>query len=355
MTALAEADLYPDMEVPALEDVEGGLKAGEHQRNAAALDSLVNSIREVYRVRQDLLRTEGDLQRRILAMRRRTGVSKALQSTPEEKVRFKLAEWLEDVLLWQAAQEQAIAEGKPFRRKPPARPVAPDGRGQRARDALLEGASPIPHGQEDEGGQDIGGPHATAAPLSSGLPDGAAFTARVHEVPYEVAFAIQATWVLVLTREQIRTHRMQEYDKPLIALAKQLPVYPWVDSVKGLAAISLAQIIGEVGNLSLYDNPAKVWKRMGLAVMPDGQRQRRVAGDAAIEHGYNPSRRAVMWVVGDNLIRATNETYYGLFLERREDEREINPEAAPIAHMRRAHRYMEKRLLRDLWRAWRDA
>ena len=355
MTAQAEADLYTDMEVPALEVIEGGQVHRDSHQAPAALDSLVNAIREVYRVRQDLLRTEGDLQRRILSMRRRAGVSNAPKSTPEEKVRFKLAEWLEDTLLWQAAHDEAVMSGKPFRRKPPSRPVAPDGGGQSRSDAHNGSASPIPHGQESEGGQGSLDTPDMVAPLASGLSDGAAFTARVHDVPYEVAFAVNATWVLVLTREQIRKHRLEHYDKPLIAYAKQLPVYPWAESIRGLAAISLAQIVGEAGNLSHYDNPAKLWKRMGLAVMPDGQRQRRVTGEAAIEHGYNPSRRSVMWVVGDNLIRATNETYYGLFIERREYEREINPDAAPIVHMRRAHRYMEKRLLRDLWRAWRDA
>jgi hypothetical protein len=144
-------------------------------------------------------------------------------------------------------------------------------------------------------------------------------------------------------------------EKQLDKLAKSLPVYAtFTKPTKGLGAGGLALIIGETGDLSLYANPAKVWKRMGLAVF-DGVRQRRVAGNAeeAIRQGYSSHRRQIMWNIGDSMIKV-GDTYRQVYLDRKAYELAKNPDAKPIVNHRRAQRYMEKRILRDLWRAWRD-
>jgi len=144
-------------------------------------------------------------------------------------------------------------------------------------------------------------------------------------------------------------------EKQLEKLAKSLPVYAtFTKPTKGLGAGGLALIIGETGDLSLYANPAKVWKRMGLAVF-DGVRQRRVAGNAeeAIRQGYSSHRRQIMWNIGDSMIKV-GDTYRQVYLDRKAYEIAKNPDAKPIVNHRRAQRYMEKRILRDLWRAWRD-
>ena len=183
-----------------------------------------------------------------------------------------------------------------------------------------------------------------------------------------------------------------QLEKTLTAKAKLLPVYPWCESVKGFGALGLAIIVGECGDLSGYSNPAKVWKRMGLAVMGScrqGGLPKGSPAEAWIEHGYSPRRRSAMWTLGDSLLRQQNE-YRELYLARKATEIQKalaeglvvvsttkatveNWRAAglePIEHVKkldkdkhrqaghiaqRAQRYAEKRLLRNLWRAWRDA
>lgn len=176
---------------------------------------------------------------------------------------------------------------------------------------------------------------------------------------------------LFMCRQIVEQHRKQA-EKEMVKLAKELPVYPWVENVKGFGALGFTSIIGETGNLSNYAGPAKVWKRLGLAVI-NGGRQRRVTGEEALEHGYSPSRRSVVWTIGDSLFRCGGE-YSDLCRERKEVEREkakfegliVCPSAKIPAkdkenyrsdgHVHnRAKRYMEKRLIRDLWRAWRDS
>lgn len=147
-------------------------------------------------------------------------------------------------------------------------------------------------------------------------------------------------------------------DKQLAKLARQLPVWEaFGKQVRGFGEISLAIIVAEAGDLSNYDSEAKLWKRMGLAagqgrVPPNLSREQRK--QAWIERGYSPRRRSRMWNVGDALIKGNRDgVYRRLYLERKAFEVARNPEMSLMQAHRRAQRYMEKRLLRDLWRAWR--
>lgn len=177
-------------------------------------------------------------------------------------------------------------------------------------------------------------------------------------------------------------------EKELAKLAKELPVWPWVEQVKGFGALTFAGVIGEAGDLSMYANPAKLWKRMGLAVI-NGGRQRCVKGAEAMQHSYSPQRRSLVWNIGECLIKQQGD-YRALYLARmaREVEKcweeglqhatiiaatvkswesrglptpvkvgKIDPaQHRSCGHIHnRAKRYVEKRLLRDLWRAWRQA
>ncbi|MBT1154320.1 hypothetical protein J1C56_01810 [Aminobacter anthyllidis] len=165
--------------------------------------------------------------------------------------------------------------------------------------------------------------------------------------------------------------------KEMERLAVQLPA--WSDfgqHVRGFGARSLAVIVAEAGDLSAYPKKGHLWKRMGLAVM-DGVRQGGLSKSASkqdwIEHGYNGERRSRMFVIGDTMIKS-GDTYRAVYLARKDYERQraeasgliVAPSAKIPAkrkdefvsdgHIhRRAQRYMEKRLLRDLWQAWRWA
>lgn len=163
--------------------------------------------------------------------------------------------------------------------------------------------------------------------------------------------------------------------KAMEKAAKSLPVWKdWGEGVRAFGARSLAVIVGEAGDLSNYPTHSHLWKRMGLAVL-DGVRQGGLRSSASanewIAHGYNAKRRAQMFVIGDCLVKQ-GEFYRQIYLDRKQYERGramsgglIVAPAAKIpkgkeefyisdGHIhKRAQRYMEKRLLRDLWKAWR--
>jgi hypothetical protein len=184
-------------------------------------------------------------------------------------------------------------------------------------------------------------------------------------------------------------------------LAATLPVYDWWKENVFDDPLQLAVIVGEAGDLSNYPDagedgskayrlgrpnrygPAALWKRMGVAVIGagDGVDDRRQGGlsksaskEEWIEHGYSRKRRSKLFVIGDVITKQAGHRYREVYLARKEYERKraegkglIVAPAASIPKKRahefmslgyidkRARRYMEKVLLRHLWRAWRRA
>jgi hypothetical protein len=134
-------------------------------------------------------------------------------------------------------------------------------------------------------------------------------------------------------------------------LVKQLPVYPWAVAVKGTGPMNLGLIIGELGDPSVYANPAKVWKRMGLAVV-DGAAHRRKKG---VLTDYSPVRRTIMHNLGESLLRRNEGIYKAAYDTRKAYERERDPAILLIVAHKRAMRYMEKLWLKHLWQEWRKA
>jgi hypothetical protein len=175
-------------------------------------------------------------------------------------------------------------------------------------------------------------------------------------------------------------------ERDMEALARQLPVWQWVKGVKGVAEKGLGVIVGETGDLTIdgnfpgsYSNPAKVWKRLGLAVF-DGRRQGNPGKVATTEdwimHGYSPKRRAEAWAfLSDIMFRAQ---WRGARDEDGKDPKTTGKEIAVPAHPigpygelyaerkawdlargwtpahadKDARRIMSKRFLRDLWVEW---
>lgn len=186
----------------------------------------------------------------------------------------------------------------------------------------------------------------------------------------------------------------RDTEKALVKLARKLPAHAWAKDVRGFGDLSFARIIAETGDLTGYDNPAKVWKRLGLAVF-DGKAQRRTRdAEKAVEQGYSPRRRSVVFVAFDPVIRAQSVSKssgghdrhaapaeavageavgagqreieahfsaagpYRQIYDRKKADYLARVEASEegwtkLRADRAAKRYASKRLLRDLWVAWR--
>jgi hypothetical protein len=161
---------------------------------------------------------------------------------------------------------------------------------------------------------------------------------------------IVAPFVLALqkAREPIDSLR-KEYEKEMVVCAKSLPVYSWIESINGLGAMGLAIIVGECGDLGSYSNPGKLWKRCGVA--PD-HCYAMECKDGREAIAKPKRRRSAIWTVSDSLLKAKNK-YKTLDDERKVYELARAPEMTKMHAHRRAQRYAEKRMLKDLWIAWR--
>jgi len=80
--------------------------------------------------------------------------------------------------------------------------------------------------------------------------------------------------------------------------------------------------------------------------------------------GFDPTRRSALFTIGDSLVKAEPATrskdkelrnlYRELYLAKRAEYRAREDFRSLMQAHRRAQRFMEKRLLRDLWGAWRE-
>lgn len=169
--------------------------------------------------------------------------------------------------------------------------------------------------------------------------------------------------------------------KEMAKLARELPAYEWVKGVKNFGDKSFATIIGEAGDLSNYSTHSKLWRRMGMAPFTKNGRTRsgkqwKVEGglnaDDWAEFGYSGRRRSTMFVIEGCLFRGGPYRDVALsrkaFLRARAETEGLM--VAPSAKIPKGERtryisdgqihqqamhYMGKRLLRDLWKAWRRA
>ena len=183
--------------------------------------------------------------------------------------------------------------------------------------------------------------------------------------------------------------RQAQIEKQMVKLAKTLPVYPWAKSVKGFGDISFATIVGECGDIGTYKSIAAVWKRLGLAVIHGNRQGAPGTGASAedwVEHGYNKERRSVSWNARQHVIGGMGKwrpmfgedvrdnpdltEYQCVFAEqarkhmpncpRKDGSTDIQmstsgKESYSSWAANRAHRYVEKRLIKHLYLAWRRA
>ena len=156
------------------------------------------------------------------------------------------------------------------------------------------------------------------------------------------------------------------FEKQATKWAERLPIAAHAKAIKGFGYSGLARVVGECGDLSAYRTVSGVWKRAGLAVI-NGKRQRRVAGEEAIEHGYSPERRASFWNCMDALFKhqgkdddATDwRRMYDVAKEKAMESETITMKTDGTPNGKhadaRARRYVMKAILKHLTIAWRAA
>lgn len=209
--------------------------------------------------------------------------------------------------------------------------------------------------------------------------------ANTSSYPELSAIAFKVNQISFAARQQWDSLRYDTENR-MVKLARLLPVWPWVQSISGIAELGLAVLVGEAGDIGKYDGPSKLWVRFGLGTF-DGYRQgfvpKEITGDARkqawIDRGYNPARRAEVWAFLDDVLfrhqwRGAKDDQgknpaiskqpiavaahaIGPYGQAYGDRKEWNlARGLQPAHADKdARRFMAKRFIRDLWLAWREA
>lgn len=138
-------------------------------------------------------------------------------------------------------------------------------------------------------------------------------------------------------------------------LVTGLPAWRALSQIKGFAELGLAIIVGEAGDLADYPSPQHLWKRLGLAPRECYAMETKKGEIAFL---IPRRRRSAIWTIGDALLKTNGKDgeYYQLYQQRKEYERQRQPSEEAMSKMhvhRRAQRFVEKRLLRVVWQAWR--
>jgi hypothetical protein len=178
------------------------------------------------------------------------------------------------------------------------------------------------------------------------------------ECRYVVAFVSMMVQAQSTTMKALDEQR-KTLEKHVCKIIEDSPVWKqWAEPKRGVGSLTLAKIIGETGDLKTYSNPAKVWKRMGLAVCGGTRQGNAGKGATAADweaRGYSPRRRSLMWNFGDCQIK-TRGAYRDLYDARKAEQNEVT---MPDKYKNKMHahlsaqRYMEKRFLKELWGAWK--
>jgi len=167
------------------------------------------------------------------------------------------------------------------------------------------------------------------------------------------------------------------HEKEMEALARSLPVAPWVETVPGLGYLGLATVIAETGDLALYANVAKVWKRLGYAPYNGraGSTWKRPTwrnGDVALtaeewtDNPFSGRRYSLIHVISvwlknkqwigaaksEDGVGRPNGQYGEVYARRRAHTAETHPDWSKQHSHMDALRVMMKEVLKDLWLQW---
>lgn len=184
---------------------------------------------------------------------------------------------------------------------------------------------------------------------------------------------IQATTASDIARKPFDNLR-SERERAMRALAKQLPVWPWAESVKGFGDLGLATIVAEAAAvraplaLSNYPKPDHLWSRLGYAPY-DGHagstwkratwRPRALTAQEWVEHPFAGHRYALihqvgLWLVNGQWREGKPTGRYGeVYAKRRERTAATHPEWTKMHSRMDGIRIATKQLLCDLWWEWK--
>lgn len=181
----------------------------------------------------------------------------------------------------------------------------------------------------------------------------------------------------------------------MINFGKQVPVWDWMTSIRGLGEGSLAaQVLAQIDDIAQFSNVSKLWRYSGYGMYDywydgdtckgpkDGwqysdekdengyrkhvfvtntpqpgwelrhQIDRKVAGWLC---SYNATLKSAIYLVTDQFVKQNTVTYREIYDEEKERQAALNPDLPKHVIDKRGRRKVSKIFLQHLWLKWRQA
>lgn len=159
----------------------------------------------------------------------------------------------------------------------------------------------------------------------------------------------------------------EELMKEIEEYLETLPLYTnFLKNIKGLGAKTSAKLIAGIGDMTRFENPAKLWKYCGYGsyYIDDTTGEKKAAKKkAGVQMDWNPKMKSLMFIIGENMIKK-GSPYKTIYNKRKEitlfkhpEWHNLNPDGTKNTgknmHPKHAHndaqRVMIKRFLAELW------
>lgn len=160
--------------------------------------------------------------------------------------------------------------------------------------------------------------------------------------------------------------------KAMISYGKEVPIWEWVTSIKGMGQGGLAaQLLAQIDDIDNSPTVASLWRFAGFAVN-DGKAEKNSKGEKS---RFNRRLKGICFNIADSFIKQQTPIYVDIYYAEKERQRALNPDILcrecgckwadcqqkkkhvkifTDAHIHnRAWRKMIKAFLRDLWIEWK--
>jgi hypothetical protein len=158
----------------------------------------------------------------------------------------------------------------------------------------------------------------------------------------------------------------------MVDKGKEVPVWDWVTSIKGLGEGGLAaQLLSQIDDIQKCPTVASLWRYAGYAVIK-GKAEKNQKGEKS---KFNRKLKGICFNIADSFIKQQTPVYVDIYYSEKKRQRELNPDIlckqcgckwedcqSKKSHIKiftdahihnRAWRKMVKTFLRDLWIKWR--
>jgi len=165
---------------------------------------------------------------------------------------------------------------------------------------------------------------------------------------------------------------VENLKKGMIAHGKQVPIWEWVTSIRGLGQGGLAaQLLAQIDDIDNCPTVAALWRFAGFAVI-EGKAEKNSKGEKS---RFNRRLKGICFNIADSFIKQQTPVYVDTYYAEKERQRVLHPDIlcrecgckweecqSKKKHVRiftdahihnRAWRKMIKQFLCDLWIEWK--